>query len=103
MTGPDDGTGASTGAPPPSSYPPCVGGACDVGSCIEVEDGAVCGASCTDATMCPLSANSDALPACVAFDGRMSSCALDCAGGEACPVGMLCDLTIGLGAFCVWP
>ena len=106
-TGDGDGDGDGECTPPPGVYGDCGSGteACmtdgpklcvvDVQSTPSI---AVCGRRCTDTCDCwAPPGDGEAEVACTSLvAGDEGICVLDCAGGKACPSGMICTDEVGV-------
>lgn len=110
----DDGGGGSGMQPDMGMYAPCtVGDECGFlpNLCITISDaggvvidGFCSAVACTNAAVdCDPSPGGTAVPVCVSIvvnDLPDTACALDCAGGATCPIGMTCYNLTGLGEVC---
>lgn len=95
---------STTGAMQPTYYSDCAddlecgpGGECKT-FYVDLEQlGNVCYLPCDDDHPCPApDAEADAIC-------TLSGCALDCAGGQSCPDGMVCGYTSENARRCIWP
>jgi hypothetical protein len=95
--------GTTTVEPPTDGFGDCVNNPIEE-ACLPEEDCFTAGAfgfcgllNCVDASDCPDAPPGGDAPV-VCFNFGVFACAIDCAGGQTCPDGMVCELD-----FCAWP
>ncbi len=107
MTGTDTGmmTGTDTGMMMMDGFGDCANNepddVCNADEvCLFGPDGvAFCSETmCMDAGDCPTVTSGDAVTTCADLAGDGNTCYIDCAGGETCPDGMVCNADV-----CAWP
>lgn len=105
-TSTDGAESSSSGEEAFDPYGPCTPECAMGGNCIElydeqqVEIAATCAPPCVSSDDCPAPSSGGAGLICATFASG-DFCALDCDAG-ACPVGMACEQTMGLGGMCFW-